>query len=122
MTTKTSDQIQKGIVLDGMKAVGHGLGIHSTKPVIKKTVAKNMRLVDGLLRIAFSSRKTSAAKNKRVIELAGIGGIALYTFLRGIERKKKSLLIQGVFLGAALLTVSLATANSSSKVVRRRVH
>lgn len=117
MKTKTSEEIQKGIVLDGMKAVGHGLGIHATKPAIKNTVKKNMRLVDHLMQIAFSKRSTTTHQNKRVIEMAGMGAIALYTFYQGIERKNKSLLIQGVFLGAALLTVSLASSKSNRKVV-----
>ena len=120
MKPKTSEEIQKGIVLDGMKAVGHGLGIHATKPAIKNSVKKNMHLVDYLLQVAFSKRITSADQNKRVIELAGMGAIALYTFYQGIERKNKSLLIQGAFLGAALITVSLASSTSHRKLVYKR--
>lgn len=124
MKKNTTDQFKKEIVLDGMKAVGHGLGIHATKPAIKSTVAKNMNLVENLLRIAFSKRNTSATKNKRVIELAGMGAIALYTFYRGFERKNKSLIIQGIFLGTALLTVSLATTKNGNKLPngRRPIH
>lgn len=120
MKKNTTDQFKKEMVLDGMKAVGHGLGIHATKPAIQHAVAKNMNLVDNLLRIAFSKRNGSATESKRVIELAGMGGIALYTFYRGLERKNKSLLIQGVFLATALLTVSLATAKNASKLPNRK--
>ena len=64
MKRNTADQFGKGIMLEGIKAVGHGLGIHAAKPGIKNTVAKNMRLVDGLMRIAFSPRNTPATKIK----------------------------------------------------------
>ncbi|MDY0907637.1 hypothetical protein [Pedobacter sp. CFBP9032] len=120
MKRNTANRFGKGIMFEGIKAVGHGLGIHATKPGIKNTVAKNMRLVDGLMRIAFSPRNTPATKNKRVIELVGIGAIAAYTVFEGIERKNKSLLIQGIFLGTALVAASFASGNWSKRITRQR--
>ena len=119
MEKNTTDQFGKGIVLEGMKAVGHGLGIHATRPVIRNTVAKNMRLVDGLMRIAFSPRHTTATKSKRVIELVGLGAIAAYTIFEGVERKNKSLVIQGIFLGTALVAASFASGNWSKRITRQ---
>lgn len=122
MKRNTTDRFEKGIVLEGIKAVGHGLGIHATKPAIRNTVAKNMRLVDGLMRIAFSQRNTPATKSKRVIELVGLGAIAAYTVFEGVERKNKSLLIQGLFLGTALVAASFASGNWSKRIARRRIN
>ncbi|MFD2287197.1 hypothetical protein GJU39_21200 [Pedobacter petrophilus] len=120
MKKNTTDQFGNGIVLEGIKAIGHGLGIHATKPAVRNTVAKNMRLVDGLIRIAFSPRNTVATKSKRVIELVGLGAIAAYTIYEGVERKNKSLVIQGFFLGTALVVAGFASGNWSKRITRQR--
>ncbi len=120
MKRNTNERYGYGVVLEGIQAIGHGLDIHATKATIRSTVAKNMHLVDGLMRIAFSPRNTVATKSKRVIELVGLGAIAAYTIFEGVERKNKSLVIQGLFLGTALVAAGLASGNWSKRITRQR--
>ena len=120
MKRNTNERYGNGVVLEGIQAIGHGLDIHATKATVRNTVAKNMHLVDGLMRIAFSPRNTVATKSKRVIELVGLGAIAAYTIFEGVERKNKSLVIQGLFLGTALVAAGFASGNWSKRITRQR--
>lgn len=114
MSANTIEKFRQGIALDAIQAVGHGLGIHTTRPSIKKNVAKKVQLVDELLQVAFGPKSTSVAKNKRLIELGGLGVIAGYSLYKGVKRHKLTLIAEGIFLGATLAAVAL----SSSKWLR----
>lgn len=120
MTTNRNENLKKGVI-DGLQAVGHGLGMYNTKPAIRKTVNKNIQLVDRIVQLALTPNSAEGKKNIKNIEMASLGAIALYTFFRGIDRKKKSLIIQGTFLSAALAVVALTSSKWGTKVVNKAV-
>lgn len=110
MSENTKEKFKTGIAFDALQAVGHGLGIHTTRPAIKTRVAKKFHFVDQLMQVAFGPRLSGSAKNKRLIELSGLGVIAGYSLYKGIKRNNAALLIEGLFFSATLATVALGSS------------
>lgn len=102
------------ITTTGLQTAAKKLGASASKAQIRKGVSKNISLIDELLRIVLIKNKDSSKKTQRNIEFVGLGVIAAHTFYRGIKKKKRLWIFEGVFLTAALGGVLLATQLKSA--------
>ncbi|TCD23441.1 hypothetical protein EZ456_17720 [Pedobacter psychrodurus] len=105
----TKTHLINEITTAGLQAAAKKLGAEASKAQIRKGVSKNISLIDELLRIVLIKNKDSSKRVQRNIEFIGLGVIAAHTFYRGIEKKKRLWIFEGVFLTAALGGVLLAT-------------
>lgn len=103
METRTKQAKANGLVLDGLKAVGDSAGLKASKTKIKKEVQLGFSIVNQLTEMLFTKR---GMQNRKEIEMAGLGVIALYNIYRGMKKGKRSPLVKGVFL-AGILTAAL---------------
>lgn len=101
----TNQSIKNRMIIKGVQLAGTAAGVHLSKYKTKKTIEKNLSLVNSLIRVGLSNKNAPQSRLKKNIELAGLGGIALYNFYRGVKRKQTALVIQGAFLSIALLSV-----------------
>ena len=113
--TYTKNAVERGLVLDGLKAAGNAAGVKASKPKIKKEMEMGISLVNQLMEVLFTKKGNN---NKKEIELTGLGIMALYNFYRGIKKRKRSSLVKGVFLTATLAAALIAhkkIRNNSTK-------
>lgn len=106
MKAYTKQAVEKGLVLDGLKAVGNAVGVKASKPKIKKEMEMSVSIVNQLMDVLFTKK---GLQNKKEIELAGLGLMAFYNIYRGIKRKKRSSIVKGVFLSATLAAALIAS-------------
>jgi len=107
--TTTKKNIKDELLIEGLKAAGSAIGIHSNKKAIKKTVSKNFSIINSLMDAAFTRQGSSNHKIKKTIELGSLGVIALYNIVKGVKRKRRALLVEGIFLSVALGTVLIGS-------------
>ncbi|WP_197082456.1 hypothetical protein [Pedobacter sp. BMA] len=110
MNTYTKKAKTNGLVLDGLKAVGDSAGLKASKSKIKKEVQLSFSIVNQLTEMLFTKR---GMQNRKEIEMAGLGIIALYNIYRGVKKGKRSPLVKGVFL-AGILTAALIVNNKAT--------
>ena len=115
--TVTRKNIKDELLIEGLKAAGSAIGIHSGRGAIKKTVSKNFSIINSLMDAAFTRQGDGNHKIKKTIELSSLGAIALYNILKGVKRKRRTLLIEGIFLSVALGAV-LIGSNAKTKTKR----
>ncbi|MFC3563227.1 hypothetical protein [Pedobacter jamesrossensis] len=111
----TNQSIKNKLIIQGIQLVGNAAGVNASKYRTKKAIEKNLSLVNSLMRAGFTHKNNSESNLNKNIELAGLGGIALYNFYKGIKRKQRALIIQGAFLSTALLFVVLTSNKLSRK-------
>ncbi|MFC4141257.1 hypothetical protein [Pedobacter mendelii] len=109
MKTNTRKIELNDLLIDGLQAAGGAMGFHASKRRIGGRVAKNIGIVDQLMKFAFTRKGNSPNKLQKDIELGGLGVIAAYNLYKGIKRKRKSLLLQGAFLTVSLAIVVFGT-------------
>jgi len=107
--TTTKKNIKNDLLLEGLKFAGDAIGIHYGKRTIKKSISRNLSMVDTLVTAVFTRKGTVPFKSQRAIELGSLGVIALYNIMRGVKRKRTGLIVEGVFLSLALGTVLVAS-------------
>ncbi|KQR72729.1 hypothetical protein [Pedobacter sp. Leaf176] len=117
--TTTRKNIKNELLIEGLKAAGSAIGIHSGRGAIKKTVSKNFSIINSLMDAAFTRQGHSNHNLKKTIELGSLGIIALYNILKGVKRKRRTLLAEGIFLSVALGAV-LIGSNVKTKTKRTR--
>jgi len=105
----TQTRLINEITTTGLQSAAKKLGASASKAQIRKGVSKNISLIDELLCIALIKNKDSSKRVQQRIEFVGLGVIAAHTFYRGFKKKKRLLILEGVFLTAALGGVILAT-------------
>jgi len=114
----TKTRLINEITTSGLQTAAKKLGASASKAQIRKSVSKNISLIDELLRIALIKNKDSSKRVQRNIEFVGLGVMAAHTFYRGFKRKKRLWILEGVFITAALGGVLLAT---QLKAVKRQI-
>jgi len=114
----TKTRLINEITTTGLQTVAKKLGASASKAQIRKGVAKNISLIDELLRIVLIKSKDSSKRTQRNIEFVGLGVMAAHTFYRGFKKKKRLWIFEGIFLAAALGGVMLAT---ELKVAKKQV-
>ncbi|TCD10502.1 hypothetical protein EZ449_09145 [Pedobacter frigidisoli] len=116
MKAYTKQAVEKGLVLDGLKAVGSAVGVKASKPKIKKEMEIGVSIVNQLMDVLFTKK---GIQNKKEIELAGLGLMALYNIYRGVKRKRRSSIVKGVFLTATLAAALIASKKyNKSEIVK----
>jgi uncharacterized membrane protein len=105
----TKTRLINEITTSGLQTAAKKLGASASKAQIRKGVSKNISLIDELLRIALIKSKDPSKRMQRNIEYVGLGIMAAHTFYRGLKKKKRLWIFEGVFLTAALGGVLLAT-------------
>jgi len=108
-STTTKKNIKDELLIEGLKAAGSAIGIHSGRGAIKKTVSKNFSIINSLMDAAFTRQGSSKHKIKKTIELGSLGVIALYNILKGVKRKRRTLVAEGIFLSVALGAVLIGS-------------
>jgi len=108
-STTTKKNIKDELLIEGLKAAGSAIGIHSGRGAIKKTVSKNFSIINSLMDAAFTRQGSSNHKIKKTIELGSLGVIALYNILKGVKRKRRTLVAEGIFLSVALGAVLIGS-------------
>jgi len=108
-STTTKKNIKDELLIEGLKAAGSAIGIHSGRGAIKKTVSKNFSIINSLMDAAFTRQGSSNHKIKKTIELGSLGVIALYNILKGVKRKRRTLVVEGIFLSVALGAVLIGS-------------
>lgn len=114
MVKTDTRKVKNELIIEGLYTVGKAIGLHTNKSKTKKTIEKNLSLLNSLIRVGFSHRNDATAKLKKNIELTGLGAIAFYNFYKGVKQKRKAHIIQGAFLSTALLMVIL-----TSNIIKR---
>jgi len=114
----TKTRLINEITTSGLQTAAKKLGASASKKQIRKGVSKNISLIDELLNIVLIKNKDSSKRVQRNIEFVGLGVIAAHTFYRGIKKKKRLWIFEGVFLTVALGGVLLAT---QLKTVKRHI-
>jgi uncharacterized membrane protein len=114
----TKTRLINEITTSGLQTAAKKLGASASKAQIRKGVSKNISLIDELLRIALIKSKDPSKRMQRNIEYVGLGIMAAHTFYRGLKKKKRLWIFEGVFLTAALGGVLLAT---QLKVVKQHI-
>ncbi|GAA3962085.1 hypothetical protein GCM10022246_14100 [Pedobacter ginsengiterrae] len=114
MVKKDTTKIKNELIISGLQTAGKAIGLHTSKSKTKKTIEKNLSLVNSLMRAGFSHKNDATSRVKKNIELAGMGAIAFYNFYKGIKQKRRAYIIQGAFLSTALIMVIL-TSNKIKK-------
>ena len=118
--TTTKKNIKDELLIEGLKAAGSAIGIHSGRGAIKKTISKNFSIINSLMDAAFTRQGDGNHKIKKAIELSSLGAIALYNILKGVKRKRRTLLVEGIFLSVALGAV-LIGSNAKTKTKQTRL-
>lgn len=113
----TRKNIKDELLIEGLKAAGSAIGIHSGRGAIKKTVSKNFSIINSLMDAAFTGQGDGNHKIKKTIELGSLGAIALYNILKGVKRKRRTLLVEGIFLSVALGAVLIG---SNAKTIAKQ--
>jgi len=114
-TSNTKTRLINEITTTGLQNAAKKLGAPASKKQIRKGVAKNISLIDELLRIVLIKDKDSSKRVQRNIEFVSLGIMAAHTFYRGFKRKKPLWIYEGIFLTAALGGVLLATQHEAVK-------
>ncbi|GAA4195677.1 hypothetical protein GCM10022289_00220 [Pedobacter jeongneungensis] len=112
---ETKTQLINEITTTGLQTAAKKLGASATKKQIRKGVSKNLSLIDQLLRIALIKSKDPSKRTQRNMEFIGLGVIAAHSFYKGLKKKKRLWIFEGVFLTAALGGVLLATQLKAAK-------
>jgi uncharacterized membrane protein len=115
---ETKTRLINEITTTGLQTAAKKLGASASKKQIRKGVSKNLSLIDELLRIALIKSKDPSKRTQRNMEFIGLGVIAAHSFYKGLKKKKRLWIFEGVFLTAALGGVLLAT---QLKAVKRQV-
>jgi len=115
--TTTRKNIKDELLIEALKAAGSAIGIHSGRGAIKKTVSKNFSIINSLMDAAFTRQGGGNSKIKKAIELSSLGAIALYNILKGVKRKRRTLLVEGIFLSVALGAVLIG---SNAKTITKQ--
>ncbi|RZK18441.1 MAG: hypothetical protein EOO86_10200 [Pedobacter sp.] len=108
------------LLIDAVRAAGMGLGIYLTKPTLEKRLSKSFNLVDASVNKTLKHAPERKLSNPISFELAGLGGIAAYKIYKGLKKKKKANIVEGIFLttvmaAALVYTINLATTKSANK-------
>ncbi|MCZ4221856.1 hypothetical protein [Pedobacter rhodius] len=114
--TTTRKNIKEELLVEGLKVAGNAIGINYGKGKIKKSVSRNLSMVDSLMSAAFTRKGNVSYKSQKAIELGSLGFIALYNIIKGVKRKRRGLIAEGIFLSLALGAVIFASNNQNKKV------
>ncbi|WP_316832779.1 hypothetical protein [Pedobacter aquatilis] len=114
-STATRKNIKDELLLEGLKAAGSAVGIHYGKGKIKKSVSRNLSMVDSLMTAAFTRKGSVPFKSQKAIELGSLGFIALYNIVKGVKKNRRGLIAEGIFLSLALGAVILASNIQTKK-------
>lgn len=114
----TKTRLINEITTTGLQTAAKKLGASASKKQIRKGVSKNIGLIDELLHIVLIKSKDPSKRLQRNIEFVGLGIIAAHAFYRGLKKKKRLWIYEGIFLTAALGGVLAAT---QLKGVKRQI-
>ena len=111
--TKHNTNRTYNFLIEGVSAAAMGLGIYLTKPTLEKRLSKSFNLADASINKTLSNSPERKLSKPANFELAGLGGIAAYKIYRGIKRKKRANVVEGIFLTTVLAAAVLYTASLS---------
>lgn len=111
MMTKRNTHKPYNLLIDGLSAIGMGLGIYLPRPTIEKRIAKSVNLADSSINKTLSHSPEKAFSSPLTFELAGLGGIAVYRFYQGLKKSKKANIVEGFFLTSILAAAIIYQAS-----------
>lgn len=109
MKNTATRNVKDELIVEGLKFAGDAIGVHYGKRKIEKSVSRNLSMVDTLMTAAFTRNGTVPIKSKKVIELGSLGIIALYNIVSGVKRRRRGLIVEGIFLSLALGAVIIGS-------------